>query len=288
MSVMFCDTNCELWYTRAEELGLKVIGMPYLIDNVIKDYDLGKNTDFKEFYDKIRKGSMPLTQALNPQNYIDYFEPYLSAGQDILYVHFSHNLSGTFEFMDSAIKELQIKYPKRTIKTVDTLSISIGATGLLYEAAKLHNSGATDDEVIEFVENNRSRYRAYFVVDDLNHLKRGGRISNVQALMGTMLAVKPILTLNVEGKIESIAKAKGKKKALLDLFERLKTEGENIADHPIIVTHADVLSEAEFLVEKVKEFAGEGVEVWLQPVGPTIGTHCGPGTIGISFHAKSR
>ena len=109
MSVMFCDTNLELWYDKVEELNLKVISMPYLIDNKEQNFDLGKTTDFAGFYNRIKQGSMPLTQALNPQNYIEYFEPYLKAGEDILYIHFSHKLSGTFEFMSKAIEELKQK-----------------------------------------------------------------------------------------------------------------------------------------------------------------------------------
>lgn len=288
MSKLFCDTNCELWYDKADALGLEVIAMPYLINDEEGAYDLGRNTDFKAFYGKMRKGAICLTQALNPQNYVDYFEPTLKAGEDILYIHFSNKLSGTFEFMKLAIKELLEKYPKRTIKTVDTKSISIGASALLYEASKLHNDGATDDEVIEFVKNNRNNYIAYFVVDDLNHLKRGGRISAAKALMGTVLGVKPILKINEEGSIEACGKAKGKKKAILELVEKLKTEGKNVADHPIIITHADAELEAKAIEEKVRAYVGDNVDIWVQPVGPTIGTHCGPGTFALSFYTNKR
>ena len=288
MSIMFCDTNLELWHTHQEKLDLKVIYMPYVIDNEEKIYDLGKTMDFEGFYNKIKAGSMPLTQALNPQNYMDYFEPYLKKGEDILYVHFSHKLSGTFEFMEQALEQLREKYPERSIKTVDTLTISIGASALLYEAALLHNSGASDGEVIDFVKNNRNKYVAYFVVDDLHHLKRGGRLSSTKAFMGQLMSVKPILTINNMGTIEAVDKAKGKIKAMLSLIERLKEEGENVLDHPVIVAHANAQTEADFLVEKIKEYLGNEVTLWVQPIGPTIGTHCGPGTFAISFHGKKR
>lgn len=288
MSIMFCDSNLELWYDKVEELKLKVISMPYVIDNKEEIFDLGKTTDFEAFYNKIKEGSMPLTQALNPQNYIDYFEPYLKAGEDILYVHFSNNLSGTFEFLNKAIEELKEKYPERTIKTVDTLSISIGSAALLYEAAKLHNSGATDDEVIKFVKANRNKYAAYFVVDDLNHLKRGGRLSSTKAFVGSLMNVKPILTVNSSGAIIPVDKATGKTKAMLALVEKLKEEGQNVLDHPIIIAHASAEVEANFILAKVKEYLGEEANVWVQPIGPTIGTHCGHGTFAISFRARKR
>jgi DegV family protein with EDD domain len=285
---MFCDSNLELWYDKVEKLGLKVISMPYLIDDKEEIFDLGETTDFANFYNKIKKGSMPLTQALNPQNYIDYFEPYLKQGQDILYVHFSNKLSGTFEFLNKAIEELKQKYPERSIKTVDTLSISIGAASLLYEAAKLHNSGASDEEVIAFVKANRNKYAAYFVVDDLNHLKRGGRLSSTKAFMGSLMNVKPILTVNSDGVIVPVDKAKGKIKAMLALIERLKEEGQNVLDHPIIIAHANAEEEANFLLAKIKEYLGEEANIWVQAIGPTIGTHCGPGTFAISFRVKAR
>ena len=263
MSIMFCDTNLELWHTKVEELGLKVIYMPYLIDNEEKIYDLGKTMDFKGFYNAIRNGSVPLTQALNPQNYIDYFEKYLKEGHDILYIHFSHLLSGTFEYMKTAIAELKQKYPNQKITTVDTLSISIGATALLYEAAKLHKQGASDEEVVKFVEEHRNHYLAYFVVDDLYHLKRGGRLSGTKAFIGTMMNVKPILSINSIGAITALDKSAGKKKALLNMLEKIKEEGLNLLDHIIIVAHADAESDAMFLVNKIKEYASEEIDIWI-------------------------
>jgi len=285
---MFCDTNLELWHDKVKSLNLKVISMPYLIDEEEKHFDLGESMDFKSFYNKIKKGAIAQTQALNPQNYIDYFEPYLKQGQDILYVHFSHKLSATFDFMNKAITELKQKYPSQSIKTVDTLSISIGAAGLLYEAAKLHNNGATDDEVIKYVENNRNKFTAYFVVDNLHHLKRGGRLTSTKAILGTMMNVKPILTLNTAGAIKPVDKAKGKIKAMLALIKRLKEEGEDVLDYPIIIAHANAEDEAKFLQKKCIEYLGENAKILMQSVGPTIGSHCGPGTFAISFRTKKR
>jgi len=261
MSVMFCDSNLELWHDKVEKLNLKVIFMPYVIDDEEKIYDLGKTMNFTEFYNKIKEGKVAKTQALNPQNYIDYFEPYLKQGEDILYVHFSHKLSATFEFMNKAINELKEKYPGRSITTVDTLSISIGASGLLFEAAKLHNLGVSDEKVVEFVKLHRNKYVAYFVVEDLNHLKRGGRISSAKAFMGTMMNIKPILTINSSGAIAPVDKASGKKKALLLMIEKVKNEGLNLLDHPIIITHANAEDDAIFMLNKLKEYLGEDANI---------------------------
>jgi len=286
VSVFFTDSNCELWFDKQELLGIEYISMPYTIDGQEYYYDLGKNTNFKEFYDKIKKGSVPITSALNPSNYEDIFIPYLEQGNDIIYVTFSNAMSGTFEHLKTAINSLKEKFPERNIRFVDTKNISIGAGILVYQAALLYKNGATDDEIIEFVENNRDDISEYFIVDDLNHLKRGGRLSGFSAAIGTLLGIKPVLKINEEGKIEVVAKVNGRKKALLELVNIMKEKGQNIADYPIAVIHSDCLNDAIFVKQKIEELAGKDVDIWIQDVGPTIGSHCGPGTVGIAFHGK--
>ncbi len=287
MSVFFTDSNCELWYTEIKKLGIEYISMPYTIDGVEHNYDLGETYNCKEFFDKVRSGSMPITSALNPQNYIDIFEPVLQANEDILYVHFSNKLSGTFNFMNQAIETLKQKYPKRTIRTVDTLSISMGGGLVAYEAGVMHKRGATDDEIIKFVEKFRHHVATYFVVDDLNHLKRGGRLSATSAVVGSMLGIKPMLKIEDDGKITNCDKIIGRKKSLIALANKLKELGENVNDYPVYVMHADCEADAQFVKEQVLKIYPEA-RVIIQPVGPTIGTHCGPNTVGLIFHAKRR
>jgi len=288
MSVFFTDSNCELWHTEVEKLGIKYISMPYTLEGVEHGYDLGKAHNFEKFYSKIRKGLMPSTSALNPQNYIEIFEPFLEAGEDILYVTFSHQMSATFDFMNQALEVLKEKYPERIIKVVDTKSISLGAGLIAYEAALLHKKGATDDEVIKFVEENRDEFGCYFTVDDLMHLKRGGRLSAVSAVVGSVLGIKPMICVNDEGKLENFDKVAGRRKAIQYLANIVKNLGKNVADYPIAIIHADCEADALILKEKVQEIAGKDARIWLQPIGPTVGTHCGPGTIGIALHVKHR
>ena len=288
MSVFFTDSNSELWYTQVKKLGIECIKMPYTIEGVEKTYDLGETHDYKKFFSKIRKGIIPITSALNPQNYLEIFEPFLKAGEDIIYVTFSSRMSGTFEFMKQAIDVLKEKYPERSIKYVDTLSISLGAGIVAYEAAIMHKRGATDDEIINFVEKFREEVTCYFIVDDLMHLKRGGRISSTSAVFGTLLGIKPVLCVDNDGRIVSVDKVNGRKKSILELVNKFKSLGENVADYPIGIMHADCEEDALFLKSKIEEIVGKDAQIWLQPVGPTVGTHCGPNTLGIAFHAKRR
>lgn len=288
MSKFFCDTNCELWYTKAKELGLNVIRMPYNIGNDEFYYDLGENTDFVNFFNRIRNGEIPKTSALNEEDYREYFEPVLAGGDDILYVHFSSQMSGTFQSMKVAIEKLIAKYPDRKINTVDTMAISLCAGSIVHNAAKLWKNGATDEEIIKWVEDNRLHFAGYFVVDDLNHLKRGGRISATTAFMGSMLGIKPLLNMSEEGKIEKIGTAKGFKNGVIELFNKLKSIGENVADYDIYILQADNLTYANYLYKLVRDYVGENANIEIQFIGPVIGTHCGPGTIGLIFHSKKR
>lgn len=288
MSVFFTDSNCELWWEKQEKLNIQYISMPYTLKDKEYYYDLGKNTDFKAFFSEVKRGELPITSALSPQNYVDIFTPYLENGQDILYVHFSSNLSGTFSFLEQAIKELKVRFPHQNIRHVDTLSITLGAGILVYEAAIMHKRGCTDEEIIKFVEKEREHYATYFTVDDLKHLVRGGRLSSTSAFFGGLLNIKPILRVSPEGKIEAVRKVTGRKKSILELIQIVKELGSNVADHPIGILHADAEEEAVFLKEKIVELVGSDAEIWLQQVGPTIGSHCGQGTLAIVFHAKNR
>ena len=216
MSVLICDSNGELWHTRAKELGLDYISMPYFVDGEEYYYDLGEKTDFRKFYDLVRGGKIPTTQALNPEDYKRILTPYFEKGEDVLYVSFSHKLSGTFQFLNLALNELKETYPDRKCTVFDTNSISLGAGIQMEEAAKLKQSGASDEEILAFLKDFTNRVCVYFVVDDLMHLKRGGRCSGLAAFAGTLLQLKPLLSMGADGGLTVLGKISGRKKAATD------------------------------------------------------------------------
>lgn len=197
---MIFDSNGELWYTRAEELGLDYISMPYYINGEEYFYDLGKATNFRKFYDLVRAGNIPKTQALNPEDYKNFLTPYFERGEDILYISFSHKLSGTFQSLDLALRELRERFPDRKCTVFDTNSISLG-TGIQVEAAARRKAeGASDEEILAFLSAFTDRVCVYFTVDDLMHLKRGGRCSGLAAVAGTVLGLKPMLSMGADGR----------------------------------------------------------------------------------------
>jgi len=287
MYQLFCDSNSEIPWTLAEEYGLSVVQMPYILKDVEYKYDLGKNTDFTEFYNQIRAGNMPTTCALNVQDYLDYFQPVLETGTDILMICFSSALSSTYESLQIAISQLLGKYPERTIKAVDTLSISMGAGILVNVAAQMWKNGSSMDEVIAWVEENRQNVQHWFTVDDLNHLRRGGRISGAAAVMGTILEVKPILIVNSEGKIVVFEKVKGRKKALKAVAEHFFENVIAPETQLVSILHADAIEDAKLLAELLKEKC-TFKELRIDMVGPVIGAHCGPGTLALCFMGKPR
>ncbi len=286
MSVLICDSNCELWYTRVKELGLDYISMPYTIDGQEYYYDLGEKTDFKDFYDRVRKGSVPITSALNPENYKEILEPYFAKGEDILYISFSHAMSGTFNQLNTALKELYEKYPDRKCTVFDTNSISLGAGIQVEQAAILKQKGASDEEIINYLKDFTNKVAVYFVVDDLMHLKRGGRLSAAAAFAGTLLGLKPMLTFNAKGGLDVIAKISGKKKAIRTMADKVINELAD-TDKPVYLVDADCPADADLLEQMIKEKRPEA-KIVRQVVGPVIGTHCGPGTMGVIFAAEKR
>ena len=210
MSVLFCDTDCELWYTTAKELGVKVIGMPYTVDGEEKMYDLGENTDFKDFYARMRAGSSVSTAGLNKEIYLDIFRPYFEAGEDILYVAFSSKMSGTFEPLAAAIEELSEQFPDARYRKFDTLNICLGAGILVYLAAKFFNAHGGDiDATYDYLAKIVHRVKVHFVVGDLRYLARGGRLSPAKARMGNVLQAKPVLHVDKEGEISVLTKVIG-------------------------------------------------------------------------------
>ncbi len=287
MYQLFCDSNCELWHTTVKDLGINVIRMPYIVDGEEYFYDMGENTDFKAFFDKMRGGTTPTTAALNEVAYMEYFEPILARGEDIYYITFSHQMSGTFESMKRVIAQLKEKYPEREIRYKDSKLISLGSGFVVYYGGLKYKEGATMDEMDAYLDEIIAHTAVYFAVDDLTYLYRGGRVSGAKKFFGNMLGIKPILYINEEGKILNIDKGKGFKKALFMMRGYMKTKGLDVNKYKVFILQADNETEAKSFADSLRADFGD-LDIEIRPVGPVIGSHCGPGTIGLVFHAKEK
>lgn len=285
MVVLFADTDCDVSPELAKKLGFQVIDMPYSIDGkVIPPYE---NFDCHTFYQSLRDGVMPSTSAKNPFEYVQIFEPILKEGNDVLYVHFSSEMSGTFTSLHIAMEELKEKYPERTIHTVDTKAISIGALNILFEVKNLVDEGKSVEEIISFVENEKEHFATYFFAEDLQFFKRSGRVTGFSAFVGSMLGIKPMMYMSSDGKLEVIGKQIGRKGAINFIMNKIEELQDSIKDHKVLIANADTPVAEQFKV-LLKEKYGEDLDVEVVDLNPTIGAHCGPNAVGVCFHAKSR
>ena len=187
--------------------------------------------------------------------------------------------------MKVALETLKEKYPDRKVTCFDTKNISLGAGVQVIEAAKLHNLGASDEEVVKFLEDYRNKIAVYFYVDSLKYLKRGGRVSATSAVMGTVLNIKPILTVTDDGKLEKLTTVMGIKKAIKYLYNKFVEESSDNEDYDVYVIDADNKDVGDTLANDLTKLEKK-VNVKRLSVGPVVGAHCGPGTIGLIFTKK--
>ncbi|MDD4291336.1 MAG: DegV family protein [Clostridia bacterium] len=287
MSILFIDSDGELWYDKIEEIKAHLILMPYTINGEEHFDDNGLTSDYKDFFDKLRNNGSATTAALNVADYITYFEPYFEAGEDILYISFSHKMSATFTFLDQAVAELKAKYPKATFTRFDTLSISMGAGYQFYYGGKMFNKTNGDiAKTIDYLTELSKHTACCFVVDDLYHLKKGGRISSATAAVGSLLGIKPVLKIVDDGSIQNVDKVKGSKKVISYLFDQINNNIDDLS-YDIWIMHGDSIEPAQHLKDLINEKYPD-TKVHLQLVGPVIGTHCGPGTLAVIYHGKTR
>ena len=283
--VFMTDSDSDLPFHLKEKYNIPVVYMPYALNG--KEYfdDLGQTLDHKSYYDAMRNGANPVTSALNEAAYIDYFEPILKSGKDLLFVAFSSKLSCTLQAAGTAREELLKKYPDRKITIVDTLSISGPMALLVLKAHEMYRAGKPMEEVASWLENNKLRCQAYFTVDDLKYLKRGGRISGAAAVVGTMLDLKPIIVEASDGSLQAGEKVRGRKKALAYIVDAMMKAEPDPAESPIIVLNADAREDAERVKASVEQKL-PGATVLIEHVGPVIGAHAGPGTVALCFLGK--
>lgn len=267
-----------------EERDIKVVPLHYTIDGAT--YEDMNGLSAKEFFAKLREGKMSVTSQVNPDEAREILEPYVKEGKDILHLAFTSALSGTYNSMRLAAEELREEYPEAKIIVVDTLAACMGEGILAHYAFELKKAGKSIEEIAQWVEENKLRVCHHVTVDDLHHLHRGGRVSKTSAIVGSMVKIKPILAVSDEGKLEVVAKERGRKKSISTIVnmaaERMEETDKDIA----FVTHGDCIEEAEYLAELLKEKTGVK-EVLVHNIGTVIGSHTGPGVLAV-FHMGNK
>ncbi len=286
--VIMTDSCCDLTAQLAEELEVTVLPLSVLIgEETFRNYLDGRDIGFHEFYDRIREGAMPTTSAVSVGDFEDAMRAVLADGKDLLYIGFSSGLSTTYQSAVIAANEVQTEYPDRIIRVVDSAAASLGQGLLVYLCAQQQKAGKSVDEVYAYAEEMKLKVCHWFTVDDLNHLKRGGRVSAATALVGTMLAIKPVLHVDNEGHLISVGKARGRKASLLALVDQMEKTMFDAKEQTVFISHGDSEEDAKLVAAEIeKRF---GVETRLMNyVGPVIGAHTGPGVIALFFLGKER
>lgn len=282
------DSSADLNQALVEELDVAVLPLRYTIQGEERqNWPDHREMDPHAFYDLLRQGEMGKTSALNAHDYIEIMTPHLDAGQDVLVLGFSSGLSTTYQSSVIAVEELKEKYPDRKIYTVDTLAASLGQGLLVWYASKLRAEGKSIEEVRDWVEEHKLNLAHWFTVDDLNHLKRGGRVSAATALVGTMLSIKPVLHVDDEGHLISMSKVRGRAASLKALVDKMEEDAIDPASQTIFISHGDSEADARKVADMVKDRFGVEVKV-IDYVGPVIGCHAGPGVIALFYLGRKR
>jgi DegV family protein with EDD domain len=258
-----------------------------------KEYpdDLGKTVPFDEFYRKVAAGALPTTSQVNIQEFIDFFEPYLAQGQDILHISLSSGLSGAYNSALLAREQLLQKYPERRVLVVDSLGASSGSGLLVDLAADLRDGGASLDEVHAWVEENKLNIHHWFFSTDLTHYRRGGRLSVMSATLGTILSICPLMNMNPAGKLIPRAKVRGKKQVIAEIVRKMEEHAQQQLGYSgkCFISNSACYDDARKVADLVEErFPHLNGKVMINSVGTVIGSHTGPGTVALFFVGDKR
>lgn len=281
-----CCSTADMPYEFFKAREIPLVFFHYTIDGVEYPDDLGKTIPFDEFYRRIEAGAMPTTSQVNVGQYIDFFEPLLKEGKDILHISFSSGLSGSFNSALIAREELMEKYPERKLLLVDSLGASSGYGQLVDLAADMRENGASIEEVYKWLEENRLNMHHWFFSTDLSHYKRGGRISATSAFMGTLLNICPLMNMNNEGKLIPRKKIRGKKQVIAEIVNMMEQHALNGKDYSgkCFISHSVCYDDARKVADLVEEkFPKLNGKVMINSIGTVIGSHTGPGTVALYF-----
>ena len=281
------DTTADLpeSYIRENELGIMVV--PYIMDGIPQGEE--RKMEVKEFYDRMRGGMMPTTSQINPETAKEYLNGFLEESRQLLVLSFSSGLSGTCGNVSLAAREIMEERPDCRIVVADTLCASLGEGLLVHKAVQLKKEGKSLDETAQWVEAHKENLVHVFTVDDLFHLHRGGRVSKATAIVGTLAGIKPLLHVDEQGHLTAVGKVRGRMKSLQSLVDMMEKQVGSWHDKNdcIFISHGDCAEDADYVKQLVEERFGRK-DFLINEIGPTIGTHSGPGTVALFFMGDVR
>ena len=286
--VIMTDSCCDMTAAMAKDLELEVLPLSLNMgQDVYRNWLDGREIGFEDFYARIRAGETATTSAVSVGEFEDAMRPILAQGKDILCINFSSALSTTYQSAVIAAGDLRTEFPEAKIFVVDSLCASLGQGLLLYLCAQQKREGRSIGEVRAYAEATKGNICHWFTVDDLNHLKRGGRINAATALFGTMLAIKPVMHVDDEGRLIPVGKARGRKASLMALVDHMEETAIDPKNQTVFISHGDCVEDARFVADEVRRRFGTE-DIRINYVGPVIGNHSGPGTLALFFLGSKR
>lgn len=285
--VIVIDSASDLPLDFIKNNNLKLAGLKCIFKNNEYIEDETMKLTYHDFYEGIREGEMPQTSQVNTFKFFEIFESIVREGKSVIYPAFSSALSGTMNSAVLAKQEILDKYPEADINIIDTKCASLGLGLVIIKSLELMNKGASKDQIISYMEEISKKVNHLVLLDDLNYLKKGGRLSGTAATLGSILQLKPLVKVDNEGRLINYSKVKGRKKGLNTLFEEFENSAVDInSQGTLCISHSDCLEDAKKLESMIK--SKYNVEVLINYIGCVIGSHTGAGTIAFFFIGKER
>ena len=273
------DSTADLPESWALGNDVQILGLTIQLDGITYETVGEKKLTSEHLLSKMEAGSQPTTSQINVGQFEDIFRGYAEIGMPVLYIAFASVLSGTYQSAVMARDMVLEDFPEAVIRIIDTKAASMGEGILVMKAVEAKAAGQSLEQVVALIKSLVPKVKTYFLVDDLNHLMRGGRISKTAALMGSLVNIKPVIAVKGDGRLDSVAKVRGKKKAQTEV---VRMTLEDIADPRVVIAYAGLDSQEVARTLKDQLLASEQVnEVLILPLGPVISTHTGPGTLGL-------
>ncbi len=282
------DSCSDLGQEMIDELGIHCIPMIFNLEGKqYRNWPDGRELSFEMFYERLRAGVMSSTAQVNVAEFMDIFRGILQKGMDVLYLGFSSGLSGTVNSARMAAEELGEEFPDGKVIVVDTLCASLGEGLLVWHVAQRKKAGDDLETAAKWAEDNKMNLVHWFTVDDLNFLKRGGRLSGATAFFGTMLNIKPVLHVDNDGHLIAMEKVRGRKQSLNALVDHMEATAFDPAEQMVFISHGGAKEDLDYVADEVKRRLGV-TRVYTNFIGPIVGSHSGPGTIALFFLGSKR
>ena len=285
--VIYTDSGSDLSQAMAQDLGVELLCQSYRLDDVETRKPFHTEEELSVFYARLRAGGVSVTSQINPEDFTTAFTPVLESGRDILCIPMSSCISGTYNSAVLAQAELRERFPDRKVEVVDSISACLGQGLLVYLTAQFAKEGHSLEETTAFVEETKMRINHVFTVDDLNFLKRGGRLSGSSALLGSLLHIKPVMYINDEGRLLVRDKVPMRRRAIRAMADAIKQRGIDVENQKVFIAHADAEADCDAVIAGIRAHF-PNVDIVKGPLGPVIGSHSGPGTLALFFLGKSR